>query len=191
MRSTGADVAEADVLVELPAHFLGERPDFLTVEIILDFGVVGCVVLERNEQHIQTGLLHREVPAEHGIVVVRRNVVPTKVLACVAVCTVLGLPLSGVVVGIVVIKKMTERGLAVVVQHGHVVAEARLDPVTSVDVALGEGEGGGILSDDIIPLLRLEHDLDMKMGAGGMSGLTNLADVVTHLHLVTFHQVFG
>lgn len=66
---TGADVANPDVLVELAAHFLSEGLDFLTVEIILDFCVVGCVVLERNEQHVQAGLLHREVPAEHGIVV--------------------------------------------------------------------------------------------------------------------------
>lgn len=134
--------------------------------VVLDVGVVGRVVLEGDEEHVVAGLLHGEAPVEHDVVVRGGDVVAAEVLARVAVGAVLDLPLSGVVVGIVVVEEVAERGLAVVIQHGHVVAETGLDPVAGVDVALGEGEEGGGLSDHIIPLLGLAHHLNVQMGTG-------------------------
>lgn len=91
---------------------------------------------------------------------------PTKVLACVAIGTVPGLPLSGVVVSVVVVEKMAKRDLAVVVQHGHVVAETGFDPISGVDFALGKGEGEGPLINNVIPILGLAHHLNVEMRTG-------------------------
>lgn len=140
MLHTCADITKTDELVEVPTHLLSECSDLLAVEIILDVGVVGCVIFECDEEHVQAGLLHREMPAKLRIIIRRSHIVPAEVLARITVGAVPDPPVGAVVVRVIIVETMAERGFAVVVQHGHVVAEAGLNPVAGVDLALREGE---------------------------------------------------